>query len=128
MILLICIQLGIMPVNNFQMWDYSAYPCAPDEILEQYLSVDFEFYPLEFFYIGGEVQTDFFARTWHNFVPSKMGYLFKAGIVYNGFTLGFEHYCQHAIIPNMRLFDPGDIHFEGAMEKIFVEYKGEFRI
>jgi hypothetical protein len=127
MILLFCLQLGMFPANDFQMWEYSNYP-RTKEIVEEYISIDFEFEVKDVFFFGGNIETDFFSRTWKNYIPTKMGYLFKAGLRFAGFELGFNHYCQHPVIPSMSEFYPGKIQFEGAYEKIYIQYSGKVDI
>jgi hypothetical protein len=126
MILIFMIQLGIMPINQFQIWDYDRHPAYKNQ-MENYIELDFEFVIRDIFFVGGNINTIFFQDKINNYVPVEMEYLFKAGFRWQGFEIGFNHFCQHPVITGMSWANILSQN-EGGYEKIYIQYEGEIKL
>jgi hypothetical protein len=126
MVLLLCLQLGIMPVNNFQMWNYYENPTYSGQ-KDLYMKVDFEFLIQDIFFIGGEFNNTFWMRGIKSFAATGIEFTFKTGFTFKGFTLGFNHFCRHPITPYLNN-EIINVKNEGAFEQIYLEYSGKFKL
>jgi hypothetical protein len=126
MILLLCVQIGIMPINNYQLWDYNEHPTYENQF-EDYLSFDFEFEAYDIFFIGGKINTIFFQKNIKNYVPVEMEFLFKTGVRWRGFEIGFNHFCQHPVT-TFNSHKRINVTGEGGYEKLYLQYAGEIEV
>lgn len=84
-----------------------------------------------FMYVGGQMyngsKIENIKQGAGGFNPMLDNYMFRLGITYYGFTIGYEHDCTHPIT-TYNLYDE-EISWksEGAYNKYFVKYTGEIR-
>jgi len=72
-------------------------------------------------YIGGQIDSYFTPATWIDYIPFQTTFIFKAGLDFGNFQLGYEHSCFHPMQPYATVIG-NEIKpkYEGGYNKFFV--------
>jgi hypothetical protein len=137
LILKLTLTCGLMLDDQFYLYNqyghnYVVNYSISKNLVMSYIEPDMEFTLAKIFYFGGSINTYIYPLGYGvGFGLTNMYYIFRAGLRFDNFEIGYQHGCYHPIYAYERANLSNDLQrstTEGAYNEVYIKFKGEIKI